>query len=115
MEEALFDQLYKRLVTMACTKKITTTNILVTVGLATQLVQTAKLGGTALTNEKKKKLVMDMISKLISELELEGEDQKYLVEIFVPQILGGAVDSLCALDVQKVSKKFFDWLFSCCH
>ena len=104
IEEDLFKATYRRFYTMVVGKEFTPGNIILAVGLAVQCAQVAKHNKRLLSNQRKKELVMQMINKLVDEIDCSADDKANLKDVFIPTLLGPTIDSLCALNVQKLVK-----------
>ena len=67
-----------------------------------QIVQTTKRGNQFLTNEEKKAIVINVVRKVVREVDMDEEVRTYLADVFIPVLLPGVIDSLCNLDVHDV-------------
>lgn len=112
--QMLFEQIYKKFKETIGQRTITSSNIIVIVGMSMILVQNLKRDRYDLTKEEKKNFVMAMIKRLVLEAPLEEDSKFYINELFIPQLLGPHIDQLCDLNVQKSSQAFFNKCMPCC-
>jgi hypothetical protein len=97
-------KVYNSVMKMVDKKTISQDNIIEIVGNVIQTVQLVKRGKEILTNEEKKAIVINIVQRLVNESPIDETVKKYLVEIFIPSLLPGVIDSLCNLNVNKVIK-----------
>lgn len=104
---ALYELAYEKFKQIADTKKANVGSILIIVAVAVQVVQNMKRGNVEnLTGAEKKAIVINMIKKWINETNSLAEDDKvYLINVFIPYSLDGAIDSLCQLNINKLIQK----------
>lgn len=105
---------YKRLQRMTSGKQISPASVLILVALATQIVQNLARGrGDPLTSREKKQLVERMCYDWVDDTEMPVEDKLYFRNVFLPNLLGGFIDSAVDLNLNHVARSGCDCLFSC--
>lgn len=113
----LYDIAYLKFSEVARSKQFGVGDILVLIGVTTQIVQglrTAKKD--PLDKPAKKALVVRLITQWIDDAQhLNEQDKFYLKHVFVPTMLDGAIDSLCELEVNKIVKSKCDKFLSCLY
>jgi hypothetical protein len=109
----MYELAYEKFKRIAATRGHDLGAMLVLVGIALQIVQKMKRGKDFLENHEKKAIVTKMIKAWINESpNFTEKDKEYLVQVWVPTMLGPAIDSLCELDVNKTTAKCMDGCMS---
>ena len=109
----MYELAYAKFKRIAATRGHDLGAMLVLVGIALQIVQNMKRGKDVLENHEKKAIVTKMIKAWIHESpNFTEKDKEYLVQVWVPTMLGPAIDSLCELDVNKTAAKCMDGCMS---
>lgn len=113
----LYDIAYLKLGEVVRKKQFGVGDILVLVGLSTQIVQGLKTAKKdPIDKPVKKAIVVRLITQWIDDANhLSEQDKFYLKNIFVPTMLDGAIDSLCELEVNKIVKSKCDKFLSCLY
>lgn len=91
-------------------KPISQMNIVEVVVYAMRTVEKIKRGKDILNNMEKKAIVMNIIQRFVRETSMDPEVKIYLTDIFIPTLLEGVIESLCALDVHETVTS----CFPCC-
>jgi hypothetical protein len=110
----VFIDTYSSLLKIVHKRQIRPANILVAVGMAVQLVQTTKHQKHILANADKKQMVINLLHKLVKDIDATDAERKYLARVFIPKVLDGAIEAMCEMDIQNMTKNICKCLLSCC-
>jgi len=91
-------------------KPISQMNIVEVVAYTMRTVENIKRGKDTLNNNEKKSIVMNIIQRFVQESSMDAEVKVYLTDIFIPTLLEGVIESLCALDVHEITTSCFPCL-----
>lgn len=102
----LYELAYQKFRQLVEGKSYGVANMIVLVGIAVQVAQQLQRGSDKLNGAEKKAIVINIVRRWIGDSpSFSAEDRTYLCDVFVPVVLDGVIDGLCALDVNAVSQK----------